>query len=83
MHSDVDELSLGEALDGLVVFVTGPVLGATLCPGITLCVPGLALFGAAIALPLVVLGMLALLVAALVAIPFAVARGAVRLVRNR
>jgi uncharacterized membrane protein YdjX (TVP38/TMEM64 family) len=74
-----DELSLADTVDGLLVFITGPVLSATLCPGMLLCVPGILLFGAAIALPLVVLGAIALLLATSTAMPYLLLRTLVRL----
>ena len=83
MNNGVNELSFPDMIDGLLVFITGPVLGATLCPGLLLCVPGLILFGAAIAIPIVVLAALAMLLGAITAIPYLLVRGGVRLLRTR
>lgn len=77
-----DELSLVEAIEGLLPFVTGPVLAATMCPGILLCLPGIALFVVPLLIPVVVLGALAALVGAVAAVPWLLARGAVRLLRS-
>jgi hypothetical protein len=71
-----------EMIDGILVFITGPVLGATLCPGMFLCVPGLILFGAAIVVPIVVVAALALLLGAIAAMPYPLVRSAVRLLRR-
>ena len=81
-HSGANEPSFADTIDGILVLITGPVLGATLCPGMVLCLPGLILFGAAIAVPIVVLAALALLCGAITAVPYLLVRSAVRLLRR-
>jgi hypothetical protein len=66
----VNDLSLGEAVDGLMVFTIGPVLGATMCPGFLLCVPGFLL----LVLPLLALAALAAVVAAVLMTPYLLVR---------
>jgi hypothetical protein len=63
-------------LDELLIYITMPVIGLTICPGFLLCIPGLVLFIA----PLIVLAVLALaagLAVAAVAAPLVVARAVV------
>jgi hypothetical protein len=67
-------MNMSNAVEELLPFVTGPVLGATMCPGIFLCLPGLAL----VLVPLVALAAVALLLAAVAATPYLL----VRLVRG-
>jgi uncharacterized membrane protein len=61
-------------VDDLLIFTIGPVLGGTLCPGLTLCVPGLVLLLA----PIVALAVVGLLLAAVAAVPYLAVRTAVR-----
>ena len=82
-HNDAKDMSFADMVDGMLVVTAGPVIGATLCPGITVCVPGLVLFGAAIAVPIVVLAAVGLLLGAMTALPYLVVRTSVRLLRRR
>jgi hypothetical protein len=66
----MSELSLGELVDGLVVFTVGPVLGGAVCPGLLLCVPGILL----VVVPVVVLAVLALVLGAVVMTPYLLVR---------
>lgn len=70
------------AFDELLVMVTMPVVGLSVCPGFFLCVPALAL----LILPLVALGVLAVAIGALVAavaVPLLAGRAAIRLMTSR
>jgi hypothetical protein len=67
-------MTMSNVLEELLPFLTGPVLGATMLPGIFLCLPGLAL----VLVPLVALAAVALLLAAIAAAPYLL----VRLVRG-
>jgi len=74
MKNRSDPATLGEAWDGMQVFLTGPVLAMGIVPGFLLCVPGLVLFGAALVLPLVLLAIVITLVGAVLAAPFLLVR---------
>ena len=67
-------MTMSNALEELLPFVTGPVLGATMFPGILLCLPGLAL----VLVPLAALAAVAFMLAAVAATPYLL----VRLVRG-
>ena len=73
-----DEPSVADLVEGMLVFTTGPVLGATLCPGLTLCVPGLVLLAA----PIVALAVLGIVLAAIAAVPYLLLSRSVRLLRR-
>jgi membrane protein implicated in regulation of membrane protease activity len=77
-HNDLNEPGAADIVDGLLVFITGPVLAATMLPGLTLCVPGIVLFAA----PILALAVLAGLLAAIAAVPCLLVGGAARLVRR-
>jgi hypothetical protein len=81
-NSGVDDPSFDDVLNGLLAFVTGPVLGATMCPGATLCVPAVVLFVAPITIPIVVITALAIVLAAIAVMPYLLLRSAVRLLRS-
>jgi hypothetical protein len=64
------EPSLAELVDGMLVFVIGPVLGVTMCPGALLCAPALI----AVTVPLVLVAVVAGVLAVILAMPFLLLR---------
>jgi hypothetical protein len=75
-------LGFDDVVSGLLVFVTGPVLGAMVCPGVTLCAPGVIVLVVTVVVPIVVLAALGMAVATIALIPYLLARSAVRLLRR-
>ena len=74
--------STSELVEGVLFYPIALVVSATVCPGLTLCVPGLILLAAFVIIPLVAMAIVALLAAAVVAAPFLSVR-AVRRIRER
>jgi hypothetical protein len=86
MKDRAPDVTLPQAWDEIQVFLTGPVVVAGTVPGLLLCVPGLAFFGAAVILPLVAFALLLLLlgaVGAVLAAPVLLVRALVRAYRRR
>ena len=72
----------GELVEGLLIYPIGLIAGATVLPGMLLCVPGLILCAAFVIIPLLAVGLVLGLVAAVIAAPFMLVRG-VRALRER
>jgi hypothetical protein len=72
----------GELIEGLLIYPIGLIAGATVFPGLTLCVPGLIFCAAFVIIPLVVVALVLGLVAAVIAAPFMLVRG-IRALRER
>jgi hypothetical protein len=68
-----------ELVEGLLFYPIALVISATIAPGLTLCIPGLIFATVLILLPLVAVGIVVLIVAAIVAAPVL----AVRAIRAR
>jgi membrane-associated phospholipid phosphatase len=71
--TQVSRPSTSELVEGVLFYPIALVISATVCPGLTLCIPGLVFV--AVVIPLVAVTIVALLAAAVVAAPFLLVRG--------
>jgi predicted membrane channel-forming protein YqfA (hemolysin III family) len=81
MSPPSDSLSLSDLFDHLDFFPIALVISATLCPGLTLCIPGLLFVAVLLVIPIVAVLLVIGVVAAVVMAPFALVRGVRRLHR--
>jgi hypothetical protein len=63
-----------EMLESVVLLISGAVVAAPMLPGLTLCVPALALLAVAVVVPILAAAALATLVAVVLAIPYLLVR---------
>ena len=78
-HTPADLPATSDRAEGLDFYRMALVIAATVCPGLTLCIPGLSLMGVFVIIPIAALA----LVGALVAAPFVLVRAIRGLVRRR
>ena len=76
------QVSTSELVEGVLFYPIALVISATVCPGLTLCIPGLIFVTVLILIPVVAVAIVALLAAAVVAAPFLLVHG-VRGLRER
>lgn len=80
--TQVSPPSTSELVEGVLFYPIALVVSATVFPGFTLCIPGLAFVTVLVLIPLVAVAVVALLAVAVVAAPFLLVRG-VRALRER
>jgi membrane-associated phospholipid phosphatase len=73
--TQVSRPSTSELVEGVLFYPIALVISATVCPGLTLCIPGLLFVAVVVLIPLVAVTIVALLAAAVVAAPFLLVRG--------
>jgi hypothetical protein len=69
-----DEPTVLEMLESVLLLISGAVVAAPMLPGLTLCVPALALLAVAVLVPVVAAAALVTLVGVVVAIPYLLVR---------
>jgi membrane protein implicated in regulation of membrane protease activity len=70
----MSDLSTGDFVEGLLFYPIALVISATICPGLTLCIPGLILLAVFVIVPLAALALVVAVVGALFAAPFVLVR---------
>ena len=80
--TQVSPPSTSELVEGVLFYPVALVISATVCPGLTLCIPGLIFVTVLILIPLVAMTIVVFLAAAVIAAPFVLVR-AVRGLRER
>jgi predicted membrane channel-forming protein YqfA (hemolysin III family) len=74
MSPPSESLSLSDLFDDLDFFPIALVISATICPGLTLCIPGLLFVTVLLIIPIVAVLLVVGVVAAIVLAPFALVR---------
>jgi hypothetical protein len=83
MSPSSDLPSTSDFFDNLDFFPIAFVVAATICPGLTLCIPGLLFVTVLIAIPIVAVALVVGLAVAVVAAPFVLVRGVRGLLERR
>ena len=73
--TQVSPPATADLVDGVLFYPIALVISATICPGLTLCIPGLVFVAVLILIPLVAVAIVIGLAAAVVAAPFLLVRG--------